>query len=449
MLERYGQRKLSAAELIAADNHLAVCESCRRRAADPQWADASVDFIRQDLTTLAKMETSHLSYEQLAAYVDGDLDQADREIVDSHVELCRTCQDELRELQKFRPCLSDAVIANRQTWFVSEDFSAVADAGYKAESSEPFRSGATSPNSRYRLGSELGTRQNADAHRTDQGHGVWRTLFTPWLRPRYFAGAAAVIAALIVGAVLLSMTFHHSPPGQTSSASSSTTMKAPPQVALATADQVNRDKHIDFPTGLVSRASSSCLDCTDALPAPPVGLDSLIGKTRTLLGKGMEGENFELTSPVGTFVQDVRPLFCWQPLAGASGYEVSVFDSSLNQVSESGLLSAPTWKPKVPLKRGRIYLWQVQATKNGNQIVAPTPPAPEAKFEIIRERYADSVARTRRDYPAAHFWLGRVYAGYGLLDDAEREFQLIPSSDPKYNPAQKFIADLRRMRHRE
>jgi len=226
-------------------------------------------------------------------------------------------------------------------------------------------------------------------------------------------------------------------------------MKAPPQVAPATADQVNRDKHIDFPIGDVARASSLCLDCTDALPVPPEGLDSLIGKTRTLLGKGMEGESFELTSPVGTFVQDVRPLFHWQPLAGASRYEVSVFDSSFNQVSESGPLSAPTWKPRVPLKRERIYLWQVKATKNGNQIVVPTPPAPEAKFEIIGEMDADSVARMRRDYPAAHFWLGRVYASYALLDEAEREFRLVPSSDPKYNPAQKFIADLRRLRHRE
>src|SRR5215208_7652801 len=45
----------------------------------------------------------HLDYEQyLEPYVDGKVDDIDREIIDSHVALCSKCADDLRDLLAFK-----------------------------------------------------------------------------------------------------------------------------------------------------------------------------------------------------------------------------------------------------------------------------------------------------------------------------------------------------------
>jgi hypothetical protein len=179
----------------------------------------------------------------------------------------------------------------------------------------------------------------------------------------------------------------------------------------------------------------------------PAELAALIGKTETLLGSASGGAPLQLLTPVGTFVEDVQPAFRWQRLAGATSYKITVFDAALNQVAASPVLSGTDWKPSSPLERGKVYLWQVAATRNGTQVVAPAPPAPEAKFEVLDFAQANALAQLRREQPNAHLAMGRAYANSGVLDEAEREFRLVSSSDADYALAQKFIDDLNTLRH--
>jgi hypothetical protein len=91
-VDRYRHRSLAPGELLALDDHLAGCEECRGRL---------LDGIRLKHPALPDCVT-HLTYEQVAAYIDHDIDDIDVEILHSHVELCRQCEEEVRNLDQFR-----------------------------------------------------------------------------------------------------------------------------------------------------------------------------------------------------------------------------------------------------------------------------------------------------------------------------------------------------------
>ena len=98
LIERYREQALPPAELLDADDHLAGCEVCRQRLNDEQRVQAAGGSLRRDL---AATELTHIPYEQLVSYVEGDLDETDREIVDSHLKLCEQCSAELDGLRAF------------------------------------------------------------------------------------------------------------------------------------------------------------------------------------------------------------------------------------------------------------------------------------------------------------------------------------------------------------
>jgi len=368
-LDRYVKRALSPRELVAAGEHLAACEPCREQASDPQKLDAFFSFLRDDFETQAKLEPAHLEYEQLEAYVDHDADDAEREIVDSHVEWCRMCGEELRDLQKFRASLESREVA--------------------------------SPG-----------RQESLELLTIHGAASGRRMRKFWSSPGYLAGLASAIAFVLVVAWIVPARRH--------------VAKAPSAGQAA---------------GYVPAAAAQ-----QELETPPE-LAGLIGKPETLLGSAAASSPFALLAPVGTFVEDARPAFRWQALAGATSYKITVFDVALNEVDASPALSGTEWKSTAVLERGKVYLWQVAATRDGEKIVVPAPPAPEAKFEVLDVAHADELEQLKSTQRNAHFALGRAYAKAGVLDEAEREFRLVSSSDADFALAQKFIADLEGLRH--
>src|SRR3569833_1235239 len=87
-LERYRKRELPPRELLAAATHLAGCDLCRGNLADETRSGI--------LLTAAP---AHLTFEQLETYADGRADEIDREIVESHVELCEFCATQVEQLK--------------------------------------------------------------------------------------------------------------------------------------------------------------------------------------------------------------------------------------------------------------------------------------------------------------------------------------------------------------
>ena len=66
--------------------------------------DAVVSGLRANLRAeAAALESDHLSYEQIAALVDDEIGEAEREALASHLEICAPCAEEVNDLRAFRP----------------------------------------------------------------------------------------------------------------------------------------------------------------------------------------------------------------------------------------------------------------------------------------------------------------------------------------------------------
>ena len=181
-------------------------------------------------------------------------------------------------------------------------------------------------------------------------------------------------------------------------------------------------------TGDMQRSVKKALSTQRAQVSP--ALDSLSGRRETLLGDSGPRASFALRSPVGKILNTTRPTFRWRALDGATPYVVSVYDADFNLVASSPKLSETVWKTDVSLKRGATYSWQVSATKDGQEILAPAAPAPQARFQVLDEAGAARLESARRAYADSHLLLGVLYAREGLLAEAEREFRLLLRANP-------------------
>lgn len=95
-IAQYRSKRMPPADLLAFDRHLAQCGECRNILAS----------ARRVATLLSGLEAAasapqHLSYDQLAGYIDEKSGEIDREIVESHVEGCERCATELADLAAF------------------------------------------------------------------------------------------------------------------------------------------------------------------------------------------------------------------------------------------------------------------------------------------------------------------------------------------------------------
>lgn len=83
--------------LLRADDHLAACEPCRRRAA----AFANVDEAIVDATEQLGVDAEHLSDEDLQSLVTGQLTGRRAAAARAHLERCRTCAAQVNDLERW------------------------------------------------------------------------------------------------------------------------------------------------------------------------------------------------------------------------------------------------------------------------------------------------------------------------------------------------------------
>lgn len=98
-IAQYRDKSMPPFDLLAFDRHVAQCPDCRSQL-------ASADSVTALLTGLKDHAPQHLSYAQLADYVDAKSSDVDRELVESHVELCERCAAELGDLAAFAETMS-------------------------------------------------------------------------------------------------------------------------------------------------------------------------------------------------------------------------------------------------------------------------------------------------------------------------------------------------------
>jgi hypothetical protein len=106
LIAKLAQNKLSEGELDLLDRHLATCADCRRRV--EQQAAPSLK-LATFLLFGSDAPPEHLSDEQIAAYFDGDLDEEQVALVESHIWSCANCAVNVEEVRRYRQKMGDLV----------------------------------------------------------------------------------------------------------------------------------------------------------------------------------------------------------------------------------------------------------------------------------------------------------------------------------------------------
>lgn len=165
-----------------------------------------------------------------------------------------------------------------------------------------------------------------------------------------------------------------------------------------------------------------------ALPLAALPSD-LAAPPGTLLGPSKPDE-FAPLGPLSAIVYTDRPEFRWQALAGATAYEVQIFDSGFRQLDSSGKIRQTSWTPVRPLPRGGLYQWQVIAYRGDDTVRTPTPPAPDARFRILNAQTFEKVEAARTGAQPAHLLAAILLAKAGMKEEARKELESLAAENP-------------------
>lgn len=417
-LEGYSGRKLDPDELLEVDRHLASCDECHERLSRIWPGVASPSFNSGE-------EAFHLDYEQhLEPYVDGTSNDIDREIVESHVALCSQCADELRDLLAFK---------HQPVAVVTGDARA-------------------------------------------------RSLWTGWLPqwrllPNPSLAAGIGVAVFFAGLAALwwtrypaSQRVDHVGPstGQPSPAATEQTAQTNSSSNDKQAEQTTPREEpllvLNDGSGPVIVNKSGRLEGLQELPADlRESVERALATRRLRASPALKGwptgagilrselekkSTFAPLDPTDVVVETDRPTFHWTALEGAHEYVVTIYDSQLRQVGSSGPVDCTEWMTPKSLARGVTYSWQVSAVKDGQTVVSPKPPLPEARFRILDQSAEAALAKLKDSVGNSHLVLGIFYWKHGVIDKAEREFQLLAKANPNSPAAAELLKSIRSLRRR-
>ncbi len=419
---RYRSRRMPPADLLAADAHLALCDACHGRLTDWQKLNEKTAAAARAFDEAALGEVTHLSYDELANLVDDELSDIDREIVESHLDLCSQCETELNDLRE-------------------------------------IRSRMASPAKEYAPERKQSPRERRVAL---------------WQRPafRFSAQAAAALACAALLVILISIPLRRETARLRTRVAELETNNEDLKEKAAEAESLQSEiaalreegerlrqaaegqalVALNDGPGRVTLDKSGNLSGLNAQPQyerpvreallkERVKLPAALAEIRSPSGTLMGGDypEFKLLAPVGIVIETDSPTFRWSKLEGATGYSVTVYDSHLTRVATSDALTATEWTAPSALPRGETCIWQVRATKEGKEVVAPPPAGPRAKFRVLEQSKVDEIGRAKRDHSNSHLVMGVVYAEAGLREEAKREFAELLKANPQSPVARKLL----------
>ncbi len=370
-------------------------------------------FFESSLDEASRTEEP-MGFDEVAAYVDGRLDDIDREIFESRLSLDPALQAEVADLTAMRAAMVRP-----------------ASAGAAAPSNvRPFRvRGAGSKSTIWMLGAlAMAAGLTATV--------VWFAQTTQ----RRSAAAPVTVAQ-----------------SEPSASQATTPAPAPPRVALQdnggvvaldAAGALSLSKPAaPLPDALKQDAIAALSAGT--LPQTALPRDVRSGGPLTLMGEAPTAATFAVLAPIATLVRDARPMFRWQTHPRARGYIVAIFNDRLEPVASSGQLTAAatTWAPAVDLKPGTTYQWQVTAVlPNGQSEPAPAPPLPEARFRVLSAAQRDTLDHQLAEAGDSNLLRGLVFTHAGVLDEAEHAFADLSAANPTYDRARDLLDNVRKLR---
>lgn len=439
----YRLRQLEVAELLSVCDHLDECETCRRRVEGAADGDSAFFALRSELFGEAAEGSStraHLTAEETAGYVDGALSGEALQTASDHLSSCEHCALSVEDLRAFRDQVAPSL-------------------------GKEYRPAAALPSPAVPSPTE----------------GRWRRTFAflpALLRVSpapAFGAALAVILLAMFGWFIWRTTQQREPRQQVvvSPSPSPSTQPAPvvvaptptqPAPAPTQPETAPAVAQLNDGGGQLTLDREGKLSGADALPTAYREMlkDALAGRRlerssqlkglsragSSLMSSEAEGGEFSVLDPVGNVMLTDRPTFRWSPLEGATAYVVEVYDDGFNLVAASPQLIARSWAAPQTLPRGKVYSWQVKAVRDSQEVKAPRPPAPQAKFRVLDRAKANEIARAKRAYPSSHLTLALLYAEAGLLNESERELRLLQRANPDSQLARSLLRQVQALRRR-
>jgi len=395
----------------------------------------------------------HVVYAQLVELADNNLNATEREMLDVHLTVCDSCQEHVRSFLAFREQIDK-----------------------EAESSF--------------------VRIAPDTARELPWLAWWRGL--AW-KPIYATAVVAIGVALVIGvAIFLKRRAANleakqtqpnvkiSAPPQTptpDNQSARNVLPTPvpvpsqqsPQRASSPLLTIRNRKSVEQPAnaGTVAMLNDGPGTVTVDKTGNVSGLDEIPQNARQQIGEALLAETikapgietelgggpislrgpgksptFKLLSPARVIIISDWPSFEWEKLAGATSYRVSVGDLKGHEIAESEELAADQtrWTPATSLKRGEIYVWEVEATIDGKKVVSPGQSAAQMKFKILSVSSAQELEQLRK--VRSHLALGIFYSREGMIAEAESEFQVLVRDNPRSQVLKKLLKQLRSWRRR-
>lgn len=380
--EQFRRRTMSPEERLICDRHVATCQSCLERVFGAQHGDVAIARLSEAFLS-SRDEPFHLSQNDLKSYVAGLMDEADRTIFGSHLEVCPDCLSQAEAL-------------------------------------------SSSPNSKHVVPATEASPVRSSS---------WAWLAQAWRWPQV-AAAVVVMTCLITGLAVWYKNGSIAQINRKSAEADSIVIRLRDGPNVITLGQTGELR------GLEGLDPSTANSIRDALAHPelskPQALSDLSQSTIKLMGQGENPQPFNLIYPLRNVVGE-QPTFRWEALSGTNGYVVGVFDSKFEPVSISPPQATTEWTVPERLRPGGIYFWQVTATKGKQQITVPTAPAPKAQFRVADSGSLSDLARIGSVRPDSHLALGVLYARAGMVDDAERELEMLAKENPESPVARKLL----------
>lgn len=392
----------SAERLVAISDHIVECEQCCHLFESPEDLRAAYNAINSDLETALLSEHEHPDDDQLAGFVDGTLDDDGWVTVSAHIESCADCKSEIREIS----------LVKAQT-----------EADLQQRHPRPEKVVNVLKRPGFRLASGIAAAVLVAA--VFFGVNAYRTRLRS-------AGLESTVARL---------------EQENGSLRRQAEQIKPARPAAIVLKDGNRQITVDengelrgFLPASYERAIKEALTAGRiTIPPPP---KTNVGREGALLGMESQRERFEVIAPDATAVEDTRPLFEWQILAGAKSYTVLLKDLDTGEEIEGQPTSKTDWIPGQRLVRGHQYAWIVEAKVDGQVIRAPAPDKPFAAFRILRNDEAGEISTARKSWGDSHLLMGMMYAKAGLTREAKQEFKELVRENPASVTARRMLASI-------